>query len=208
MFLRGKIPIDLDKLQPLYEERKYSAAEIAQRTGFSVGKVNYWLAKYGIKKRSISDAIYTKHNPNGDPFAVRQPTTIQSAILYGIGIGLYWGEGHKRNKVSIRLGNTSSALIVKFVEFLVKICGVKKESIGFHLMVFDDTDAEKIKRYWIEKLGIKPQQIRGKVTKLKSRGEGTYRQKAEHGVLILQYHNKRLRDILCAMVQAYGEAPM
>ena len=73
--------------------------------------------KYGIKRRSISDAIYEKHNPNGDPFSIKEVTTIEEAKLYGLGVGVYWGEGNKANKHSVRLGNTDPDLILRFVDF-------------------------------------------------------------------------------------------
>lgn len=44
-------------------------------------------------KRSISDAIYAKRNPGGDPFTVVSPSIVSDAFLFGLGTGIYWGEG-------------------------------------------------------------------------------------------------------------------
>src|SRR3989344_7621364 len=114
------------QLTSLYLQKKMSAPTIAALLKCSQHKVNYWLAKYGIPKRSISEAIYTKRNPKGDPFRFVFPQTKDQAFLFGLCLGLYWGEGTKRNKISVRLGNTDPRLIKKFVEFLTKIYQVEK----------------------------------------------------------------------------------
>ena len=56
-------------------------------------KINYWLNKYGITKRNISDAIYLKYNPKGDPFRFILPKNKKDERLFGLGLGLYWGGG-------------------------------------------------------------------------------------------------------------------
>jgi hypothetical protein len=47
-----------EKLVKLYVAEKLSVNDIANQLGFSVHKVIYWMDKYGIKRRTISDAIY------------------------------------------------------------------------------------------------------------------------------------------------------
>lgn len=188
-------------LRKLYIDKQLSAHEIARRFSCSESKVNYWLAKYEIPKRSIGDAIYAKHNPDGDPFLMKCALTPKEEKLMGLGLGLYWGEGHKKNKVSVRLGNTDPRLLKTFVDFLTDICGVKRDDIGFRLMIFSDISENSAKRFWIRSLAISSKQIKGKATVIRSGRIGTYRQKAKNGVLILEYHNRRLRDILCGMIE-------
>ena len=57
------------------------------------------------------------------------------------------------------------------------------------------------KKFWTKELKINPNQIKGKITIIKSGSIGTYRQKSKYGVLILQYHNRKLRDIICNMIE-------
>src|ERR1041385_8354584 len=112
-------------------ESKYlsgsSMNEIAKELGCSVNRVKYWMDKHSIVRRNISDAIYAKHNPSGDPFDIKTVSSVEEALTMGVGIGLFWGEGNKADKYSVRLGNTNPALIKAFIKFLVEICGVKKE---------------------------------------------------------------------------------
>ena len=79
-----------------YVGDKKSVHAIARELNCSDGKINYWLEKHFIPKRSISDAIYTKHNPNGNPFSLKILKTNSDSFLFGLGLGLYWGEGTKK----------------------------------------------------------------------------------------------------------------
>ena len=103
------------KLAKLYLEQNKSAQDIADIFKCSLNKIWYWMGKYKIKPRTISEAIYRKNNPNGDPFKIKYPSTLKEAMLFGFGLGLYWGEGTKANKFAVRLGNTDSKLIKKFI---------------------------------------------------------------------------------------------
>jgi hypothetical protein len=155
--------------------------------------------KFGIERRPISEAIYQKHNPNGDPFKIKPIETIEDARLHGLGIGLYWGEGNKKNKYSVRLGNTDPMLLQSFIDFLVTLYGVSKENMRFGLQLFSDINPDEALIYWTKRLGIKPSQFY-KITVTISGSLGTYRQKSQYGVVTVYYHNKKLRDILVGML--------
>ena len=187
-------------LVTLYVKRKKSAKEVSRLLNCSEHKIHYWLDRYRIFQRSISDALYIKHNPNGDPFRVNRPKTIKAGILFGLGIGLYWGEGTRRNKNSIRLGNTDPKLIRKFIEFLQKMCGVKMSKLHFGLQVFSDMPAAKALKFWMDCLGIPLSQFQ-KVVITPAMSIGTYRHKTQHGVLTVYCNNKKLRDIICQTIE-------
>lgn len=182
-------------LENLYIQRHYSMQEIAMQHGCSLNKVVYWADKHGIKRRSISDAIYLRNNPNGDPFHIKKITTLEDAQLFGLGVGLYWGEGTKANNSSVRLGNTDPELLKAFMRFLTESCGVPKEKLKFGLQLFTDIDPEAALAYWMQQLEAKSSQFY-KITVTISGSLGTYRKKSMYGVVTIYYHNKKLRDIL------------
>lgn len=188
-----------EKLLNLYIIRKKSVANISERLKCSENKINYWLAKYGIEKRSISEAIYHLKNPLGDPFLLKQPENLQEGILFGLGLGLYWGEGSKRGKGGVRLGNTDVRLIKKFIEFLKKFLGVKKSKLRFGLQIFGDVSSDKALLYWKKELKIKKNQFY-KIIVSKIRGAGTYKYKSEHGVLMVYFNNTRLKELICKTI--------
>lgn len=169
--------------------------DVARALDCSVHQVRYWMDKYAIPARSMSDAVYLKNNPNGDPFHFTEPKTMDEAVLYGMGIGLYWGEGTKANKYSVRLGNTDPQLLKKFIEFLVRIFKIKKQDMKFGLQIFTDLDIDTVVNFWIRHLGIRPHQIYKPII-TKSGSLGTYRKKSQYGVLTVFYNNVKLRNLL------------
>ena len=103
--------LDRDFLIQQYIREQKSVRNIAKSLSCSENKVNYWLKKYNIPKRTISEAVYLKSNPEGDPFTFKCPRDKDEWFLYGLGLGLFWGEGYIMNKTSVRLGNCDPALI-------------------------------------------------------------------------------------------------
>jgi len=173
--------------------------EIAKTLGYSVNKVAYWMTKHGIPRRSISEAVYVKMNPKGDPFRVRKPNSINEAMLFGMGLGLYWGEGTKASKNTVRLGNSDPALIQTFVRFLTRMCGVKKEDLRFGLQIYSDLNEEEVEKLWIERLDINPKQMY-KTMVTKRRGKGSYRSKNRYGVVTVYFGNTKLRNRLVELL--------
>ena len=191
--------LDKYKLKYIYFIKKKSMQEIADIFGCSLHKVQYWMEKYEIKSRSRSDAVYLRHNPNGDPFKFRWPKNLAEAELFGLGLGLYWGEGTKADKVSVRLGNTDPALIKKFRDFLIKFFDIKNSDLHFGLQLFTDMKVDEALDFWKKKLKINHSQFYKPII-TKSRSVGTYRKKSRYGVLTIYYHNKKMRDILVSML--------
>lgn len=191
--------IESSVLKRLYLTEKLSIQQIAATLDCSANRVVYWMNKHGISRRGISEAIYNHHNPNGDPFTIKQIMSIEQAKLWGIGIGLYWGEGNKKNKYSVRLGNTDPKLLETYIQFLTELCGVNKDKLKFGLQIFSDIDKEEALRFWCDRLSIQPSQFY-KITVTISGSIGTYRQKSQYGVVTIYFHNKKLRDILNDML--------
>ena len=189
-----------DSLIKLYSSG-LSMADIAKLQKISVHKVVYWMQKFGIKRLSRSEATYIKKHPNVDPFKFHSPFTLETAKLLGLGLGLYWGEGTKANKTSVRLGNTDPRLIKAFIKFLTEIFNIKKNDLRFALQIFTDIDPLTAMNYWIKNLKVKKEQFY-KTIITKSGSLGTYRKKSLYGVVTVHYHNKKLRDLLVGTLNA------
>ncbi len=196
--MMGKL--DCKTLKRLYAKEKKSAANIAKILDCSENKINYWLKKNKIPKRSMSEAMYVKNNPNGDPFKLKFPRNISDAQLFGLGIGLYWGEGTKANKNTVRLGNSDAKLLKIFIAFLIRFFGIKKEDLRFHLHIFTDIKIDDAKRYWIKELNIKEKQIYKPFVSITG-SIGTYRRKSEYGVMTVYYGNTKLRNKLVHLIE-------
>lgn len=191
-------------LENLYIRDRKSVHEIAKKFNCSDGKINYWLGKYSIPKRSISDAIYTKHNPEGDPFSSREFKTSKESFLFGLGLGLYWGEGTKRNPSQVRLGNTDPHLVRTFLNFLREFYRIDNSRLRFAIQIFTDMDQKREEKFWREFLNVEAKQFY-KTINTRSGSIGTYREKSKHGVLTIYFNNKKLRDILVGEIEKMKE---
>jgi len=190
-------------LEDFYLVQKKSVKDIADILGYSCHKINYWMLKYNISIRSQSEASYVKHNPKGDPFKQKHINNLKDSFLFGLGLGLFWGEGNKANKYAVRLGNSDPAVIERFIEFLEKIYGVKRRVLRFGVQIFNDLQPQEVLSFWAKSLDVSKDQFQ-KLVITKSRGKGTYKKKSRYGVLTVYFHNKKLRDVLIAELTRLG----
>jgi hypothetical protein len=198
----GEKMVVMDKklLELWYQRDKRSVHTIARELNCSDGKINYWMEKHFIPKRSISEAIYTKNNPKGDPFTPVTTKIDTDSFLFGLGLGLYWGEGTKKNPGQVRLGNTDPYLVRAFLIFLRKMYDVDNSKLRFAIQIFSDMDQKKEEKFWQEFLKVEAKQFY-KTINTRSGSIGTYREKSKHGVLTIYFGNKKLRDILIAEIE-------
>lgn len=186
------LPISKNQLISLYQNG-LSSNEIAEKLGTSPNKINYWLNKFKVPKRSLSEAIYLKHNPDGDPFCIKKNLTPKERQLLGLGLGIYWGEGNKVSKSTTSISNSDPKLIEKFIEFLIKICQIDTNKLRFNLQIFNDADPERALKYWCKKLKV-PQQKFNKLTVIPPQGKGTYKRKSKYGICIVSFGNIKLKQ--------------
>ena len=191
--------INEQELKKLYVSG-LSMKEISDETGWAYKKVIYWMNKYGILRRTRSEATYVKQNPDGDPFKIKQKLNSEEKELKSMGLGLYWGEGDKSDYSSVRLGNTDPQLIKKFIEFLIQICGVKKEKLKYELQIFNDANQQKAIKFWMDELGIKKKEFTN-IINHQPRNKGTYKKKNQTGVLIVYCHNTKLKKEIIEMLK-------
>lgn len=159
------------------------------------------MKKYKIKRRSHSEASYIKQNPNGDPFRIKKNLTKDETFLYGLGLGIYWGEGNKNPTIpSLRVANTDPNLIKVFLAFLKSIYGLNENRFSYSIVCFNDVNPEKARAYWAKELRIPPQKF-GKITTIPKQGNGTYKRKSKFGVCTAQGNNSKLRKLVSAKIE-------
>jgi hypothetical protein len=187
-------------LEKLYNKEGKSMQEIADLLGCSAGQVWYWMNIHDLKRKTISEAIYLKNNPNGDPFTLRLPKNKKEAILFGMGLGLYWGEGTKASKSSVRLGNSDPELIFKFIVFLTTFFSIRKSDLRFGLQIFSDMKPEDALNFWIKKIKVSQNQFY-KTIVTPARLIGNYRVKTQHGVMTVYYNNTKMKKLLIELLE-------
>lgn len=181
-----------DTLRRLYEKGE-SLTEISETLKCPLHKVRYWMNKYKIKKRSISEAVYLKLNPDGDPFKIKAHLSREEMFLLGLGVGIYWGEGTKVDSISsLKVANSDPGILRAFIVFLRKICRLRTYRFSYSIVCFNDTRAEDARYYWSKELKVPPEKF-GKITIIPTQGKGTYKRKSLYGVCTLQGNNVKLR---------------
>ncbi|MFL5800566.1 MAG: hypothetical protein ACJ8CR_02365 [Roseiflexaceae bacterium] len=198
---RRKGEISKADLARLYYGEKLSMQGIADKLGWRPDKVQYWMDQYGFKRRSWSEATYVKRNPNGDPFEIRMPETVEEWTLFGLGIGLYMGEGSRKSLHQVAMANTNPAILRIFLVFLEKFCGINRSDFKAWINIFDDCDVESAIQWWSAELNLSRRQFYETATR-KSRG-GSYIKKSEHGTLSISFLNVKLKKIIDGWCSEY-----
>lgn len=188
---RPTIHLAKEELKTLYSSGS-SMSDIAKRFDCSVHKVTYWMKKFAIEKRSLSETMYLKANPNGDPFNILEVMTPDQILLYGLGLGIYWGEGDKTTAHGLRVANTDPSLLITFRRFLIEVCRLNPGKIHYSIICFNDTKPEAALNYWSQKLETFPSKF-GKIVQIPPQGKGTYKNKSSLGVCTLTVSNIKLK---------------
>ncbi len=179
--------------------------EISKILNCSPSKVIYWMNRYRIKRRSWSEATYVKQNPGGDPFKIRKNLSSEEKLLYGLGIGIYWGEGNKAARHTLAVANTDAGILKVFIRFLLDICQLKIDKIRYSIVCFNDTNPEKAKMYWANILKISPEKF-GKIVQIPPQGKGTYKRKSKFGVCTVSATNIKLKKWIMKEIQKASSA--
>lgn len=169
-----------------------SLTGISNHLHCSIHKVTYWMRKYGIPRRSRSDAVYIQANPQGNPFHIHYPQTPSKYVLYGLGLGIYWGEGTKGINYPVRVTNSDPCIIRTFRMFLLSICHVDLTRIRYSIVAFNDSNIHTVQSYWSKQLKISPDKF-GKIVQIPTQGKGTYRKKSQFGVCSITVGNTKLK---------------
>ena len=167
--------------------------DISLLVGCSENKIVYWMKKYNIPRRTWSEATYVKSNPDGDPYKIKQLITVKDYLLYGLAMGIFWGEGTKRTPYSVRITNTDKNMIVVFRRFLRQVCQVKESKISYSIVCFNDSSPQDARNYWAKALEISPEKF-GKITQIAKQGKGSYKRKSLYGVCTMQISNYKLKS--------------
>lgn len=189
------------ELMRLYYAEQRSMQEIADLFGCSANKIVYWMNYYGLERRQISDAVYAKWNPDGDPFCIHEPQTLEEHQLFALAIGLYMGEGTRNGIHEVALANTNPNVLKIFIRFMIEICGVQRDKLRLKLNVYDDCDVEEAINWWCNQVNLKKEQFFAPTIRL-SRG-GTHIQKSQYGTVTVAFGNVKLKSIIMRWCEEY-----
>ena len=205
MPLNSRTPLAKNNLEKLYNNG-HSMTEIAETLSCSVHKVAYWMEKYNLTRRTLSQAIYLKANPEGDPFKIKTDLDRKEMFLLGLGLGIYWGEGERISKDKVRVANSNPEVIKAFIRFLLDICQLKKHKLLYQIICFNDSNLVETKKYWSDQLGVSQEKF-GKIVQIPTQGKGTYKKKSSKGVCILTVSSIKLKPWIMKELQKLAYLP-
>jgi len=188
-------------LQKLYYDKKLSMWDIAKTISVTPATVEYWMQKHDLRRRSISESAYAKQNPNGDPFKIKNKLTKKDKELLLVGLMLYWAEGSRKNKHVIQMANLDYRLILLFIKFLKRICGVKEEKICLNIQLYRRFDTEHTKNYWSRILKVPKRFIAVNIhSDARSKPE---RQWSKYGIARVEVRNVKLKQWIDGTLERY-----
>lgn len=161
------------------------------------------MQKTRTPRRSLSDALYAKYNPDGDPFHIKTIVTKEDALLFGLGLGIYWGEGDKGSRHAMRVANTNPEILLNFVRFLIDICGVKKDKIYYSIICFNDSDPAAVGAYWAKVFDVSLEKF-GKIVQIPQQGKGAYKRKSHFGVCTVNVSNIKLKQWMLKTMEDFS----
>lgn len=189
------------KIKDLYD-RGFSAKEIAFKYSVSIDAVFYFLRKHNIPRRNPTERNFVKFNKKKASFKLKRKLSEKNKILKIAGIMLYWGEGSQwAGEKIVDFANSNSDMIIIFLKFLRKICGINESKLRAYLYCYENQDISKILNYWSEITKIPKKQftkpyIRKDYKKLKVG-------KMKNGLIHIRYYDKKLLDLIRVWIDNY-----
>jgi hypothetical protein len=86
--------------------------------------------------------------------AIKEFETLKYNPVFIAGIMLYWGEGDKLTKQSVKLTNTDPEMIKLFVYFLIQVLKIPKSRVRLQILLYPDLDDWLCRAYWYKASGL------------------------------------------------------
>ncbi|MFA5095899.1 MAG: hypothetical protein WC478_01000 [Candidatus Omnitrophota bacterium] len=159
------------------------------------------MKRHQLERRSISESVYVKLNPSGDPFSIKTQLTDRDRELLISGLMLYWAEGSRRNKHVIQLANLDHRMLLLFIKFLRNICGVKEEKLTLNIQLYKKFNKEITKNHWSQLLSIPKNLVAVNIhSDLRSKFQ---QQWSKYGIARIEVRNVKLKHWLDSALEEY-----
>jgi hypothetical protein len=195
-----------DKARQMRVEKKLSIDEIAERLVLPKTTIFGWVRDLPLarpratrgqaagthamrrKYRLLREAAYERGRREFDELG-RDP-------LFRDFVCMYIGEGYKRNRNRVSLGNSDAAVIRLANRWIRRF---SRNLVSYSVQYHADQDLHELCRFWAKQLGISPEEIRLQRKSNSNRLSGrTWR--SEHGVLTVCTDDTLLRARLQAWI--------
>ena len=180
----------------------YSMSQIARKFNISESTIVYWLDKKGIKRRSISEAVTSLYinKFNKKQFKLKNPLSSTDEKLKLACVMLYWGEGAK-TRGTVKFANSDPKMIMLFLNFLRRICGISEERLKVLIHAYPDHDQNELMKFWMGVTKLPKSHFYR--THIHQGGSGSYKNKSQYGTLAVNYSDTKLFKIILEWIKEY-----
>jgi transposase-like protein len=156
-----------EKARELRIERRLSIVEIAERLGLPKTTVFYWVRDIPLQRPRRED-------PSAGAGAMQRKFRLRRERAYREGrdsfaalseadrtfrdfVCMYIGEGYKRNRNRVAIGNSDPRVLVLATRWLRAL---SSRELRFSVQVHEDQDLDRLSEFWASTLGIDAREIR------------------------------------------------
>ncbi|MBI4354815.1 MAG: hypothetical protein HY597_00005 [Candidatus Omnitrophica bacterium] len=187
-------------LRKLYVQRGLSMMEISQALQATHATILYWMKKHKIPRRTWSESMYVKLNPDGDPFTIPRHLSARQRELLVAGILLYWAEGSKKRE-ALQLVNLDARMLQLFLKFLRNVCHVDERRVGVYVRVYKQFPVSAARTYWSKALQLPKSRVF--VAPHTDQRSKASKQWSRYGIATLEFHNTKLKRWLDNAIEEY-----
>jgi hypothetical protein len=200
-----------EKARELRSERRLSIVEIAERLGLPKTTIFHWVRDIPLgrprrenthpgargmqrKFRALREEAYEEGRESFQALSASDPTFRDFVCMY-------IGEGCKRDRNRVSIGNSNPRVVVLATRWLRAL---SRNAVRFSVQYHADQDLRKLAEFWASTLAVEPQDIRLQRKSNSGRlGGRTWR--CEHGVLTVTTCDTLLRARLQAWMDCVQE---
>ncbi len=195
---------DIKFIGKLYYKNKLSVPLIAKKFGVSNGSVYYLMRKHGLLRRDLFEQNVISFERKAPSFKLNNDLTLKERELKLIGTMLYWAEGFQSEKADIvDFANSKPAMIIIFLNFLRKVCGVDESRLRAYLYCYSNQEVNQLVEFWSRVTNIS----RNQFTKPYIRHDFNINKigKMKYGLLHIRYNDKKLLRVIKLWIEEYIE---
>ena len=189
-------------IKQLYYKKRMSMQDIAYELNISIDAVCYFMRRYRLTRRTVSENEAIKFERKPLSYRIKNKLSLSEDKLKLAGIMLYWAEGYKTKKShGIDFTNSDIDMIVVFINFLRKICGIDEKRLRVLLYCYSNQNAERLIDFWNKITKIPKSQF----TKPYIRNDFRLdkRDKMKYGMVHIRYSDKKLLALLLEWINEF-----
>lgn len=182
--------LSVENIKKLYYKEGLSSSEIASKEQLSVWQVLTFMRKHGLPRRTATENNESRFLKQRLSYSLKRTLTKRDEKLKLAALMLYWAEGVKgKNQVTVDFVNSDYKMILVFLKFLRRVCGVEEQKLRVLLYCYSDQDTGALVTYWSRITDIPENQFQEPYIRKDFNPNG---RKMGNGLVHVRYNDKKL----------------